>query len=304
MKRHVLICGGGVIGASIAYFLSRRGIKATVIERTGDRLRGVGKVRRVSRARLVRRHAAAGSRPTQLRPARRTRRQSRQRLGLSPPRRPMAVSRPLRHRGTACARLAVGARRGRPEARIGRNDRAGPSGAIHRGDDACRRGSGCGIAHRARHRPRYRCRPCHRGQVDGETLALGNDDAVVIAMGPWSILAAGWLRLPAVFGLKGHSLVFDTGPAIPAEAAFLEYRESSGEVVGTGAVPTPGRDNLCLRDFERERAADRPGRGDTRSRRDRTPACDLRAMFLRCSPRPRCSRHRPASARSLATGCR
>src|SRR5260221_7571631 len=32
---HVLICGGGVIGAPIAFFLSRRGVKATVIERTG-----------------------------------------------------------------------------------------------------------------------------------------------------------------------------------------------------------------------------------------------------------------------------
>src|SRR5467141_3433378 len=31
----VLICGGGVIGASIAYFLSCRGVKATVIEGTG-----------------------------------------------------------------------------------------------------------------------------------------------------------------------------------------------------------------------------------------------------------------------------
>src|SRR5215472_13291366 len=31
----VLICGGGAIGASIAYFLSRRGAKATVIERAG-----------------------------------------------------------------------------------------------------------------------------------------------------------------------------------------------------------------------------------------------------------------------------
>src|SRR4249920_830057 len=31
----VLICGGGVIGASIAYFLSCRGVKANVIERTG-----------------------------------------------------------------------------------------------------------------------------------------------------------------------------------------------------------------------------------------------------------------------------
>src|SRR5712691_3676051 len=31
----VLICGGGVIGASIAYFLSCRGVEAIVIERTG-----------------------------------------------------------------------------------------------------------------------------------------------------------------------------------------------------------------------------------------------------------------------------
>jgi glycine/D-amino acid oxidase-like deaminating enzyme len=31
----VLICGGGVIGAAIAYFLSCRGAKAVVIERTG-----------------------------------------------------------------------------------------------------------------------------------------------------------------------------------------------------------------------------------------------------------------------------
>src|SRR3954454_6004772 len=43
MKRHVLICGGGVIGASIAYFLSRRGIKATVIDRTGIACAASGK---------------------------------------------------------------------------------------------------------------------------------------------------------------------------------------------------------------------------------------------------------------------
>src|SRR5947207_7410733 len=34
-EMHVLICGGGVIGASVAYFLSLRGVKATVIESTG-----------------------------------------------------------------------------------------------------------------------------------------------------------------------------------------------------------------------------------------------------------------------------
>ena len=47
-------------------------------------------------------------------------------------------------------------------------------------------------------------------------------------MGPWSILAAEWLPLPAVYGLKGHSLVFDTGTSVPAEALFAEYREPAG----------------------------------------------------------------------------
>ena len=39
----VLICGGGVIGAAIAYFLSRRGVEATVIERTGIACAASGK---------------------------------------------------------------------------------------------------------------------------------------------------------------------------------------------------------------------------------------------------------------------
>jgi hypothetical protein len=30
--------------------------------------------------------------------------------------------------------------------------------------------------------------------------------SVVIAMGPWSILATRWLPLPAVLGYRGHSL--------------------------------------------------------------------------------------------------
>jgi glycine/D-amino acid oxidase-like deaminating enzyme len=63
-------------------------------------------------------------------------------------------------------------------------------------------------------------------EVDGEVIA---GDVVVIAMGPWSILAAAWLPLPRVFGLKGHSLVFETG-RITAEALFLEYQEAAGIV--------------------------------------------------------------------------
>ncbi len=78
------------------------------------------------------------------------------------------------------------------------------------------------------------------GAVRGVALASGEiieGDAVVIAMGPWSILAARWLPLPAVFGVKGHSLVFETGGSIPAEALFLEYREASGEILTPELFP-------------------------------------------------------------------
>ena len=78
------------------------------------------------------------------------------------------------------------------------------------------------------------------GAVPGVALASGEiveGDAVVIAMGPWSILAARWLPLPAVLGYKGHSLVFETDGTIPAEALFLEYREASGEILTPELFP-------------------------------------------------------------------
>ena len=54
-------------------------------------------------------------------------------------------------------------------------------------------------------------------EVDGAAI---EGDAVVIAMGPWSILAEMWLPLPAVFGLKGHSLLFDTGTNVPGRSTL------------------------------------------------------------------------------------
>jgi glycine/D-amino acid oxidase-like deaminating enzyme len=41
--RHVIVCGAGVIGASVAYFLTQRGIAVTVIERTGVACAASGK---------------------------------------------------------------------------------------------------------------------------------------------------------------------------------------------------------------------------------------------------------------------
>jgi glycine/D-amino acid oxidase-like deaminating enzyme len=40
-----------------------------------------------------------------------------------------------------------------------------------------------------------------------------------------------------VFGLKGHSLVFDTGAAIPAEALFLEYVEARALILTPEIFP-------------------------------------------------------------------
>jgi glycine/D-amino acid oxidase-like deaminating enzyme len=66
--------------------------------------------------------------------------------------------------------------------------------------------------------------------LDGGAL---EGEAVVFATGPWSMLAAQWLPLPPMFGLKGLSLVFEPGTEVPPEAWFLEYEEV------TGAILTP-----------------------------------------------------------------
>jgi glycine/D-amino acid oxidase-like deaminating enzyme len=99
----------------------------------------------------------------------------------------------------------------------------------------------------------------HEGRATGVEVdgRLVESDAVVIAMGPWSILAALWLPLPAVFGLKGHSLIFDTGANIPAEAAFLEYRERSGTMLAPELFPrTDGTTYVCAISSEEPLPAD------------------------------------------------
>jgi glycine/D-amino acid oxidase-like deaminating enzyme len=80
-------------------------------------------------------------------------------------------------------------------------------------------------------------------EVDGEALEA---DAVVVTMGPWSVLSAEWLPLPPVFGLKGHSIVFETGSKLPADALFLEYQEAGGQVHSPEVFPRPdGTTYIC-----------------------------------------------------------
>jgi glycine/D-amino acid oxidase-like deaminating enzyme len=62
-------------------------------------------------------------------------------------------------------------------------------------------------------------------------------DAVVIALGPWSVLAARWMSLPAVYGLQSPSLVYNTGTDVPADALFLDYRDDDGDTVSVELFP-------------------------------------------------------------------
>jgi glycine/D-amino acid oxidase-like deaminating enzyme len=71
-------------------------------------------------------------------------------------------------------------------------------------------------------------------------------DAVVIAMGPWSILSTAWIPVPAVYALKGHSLVFETGARLPPDALFLEFQEADGTVSSPEVFPrTDGTTYVC-----------------------------------------------------------
>jgi glycine/D-amino acid oxidase-like deaminating enzyme len=64
-------------------------------------------------------------------------------------------------------------------------------------------------------------------EIDGEIIPA---DAVVIAMGPWSLLAAQWMSLPAVYGQRSPSIVYDLGTDVPADALFLEHEDEGGAV--------------------------------------------------------------------------
>jgi glycine/D-amino acid oxidase-like deaminating enzyme len=240
---HVLICGGGVIGATTAYFLSCRGVKATVIERTGLACAASGKAGGflaldwcdgTPLQSLARRSFALHA-------------ELPQRIGGDWGYRRLTTyggfaSAPYRARrpgaGWLSDRVTVSQTLGSP-ATTAQVHPASFTASMMRAAEArgatWRDGRVTGLATDSGRVTGV--------EVDGETIA---GDAVIIAMGPWSILASAWLPLPAVFGLKGHSLVFATGTRIPAEAAFLEYREANGTVQTPELFPRPdGTTYVC-----------------------------------------------------------
>ncbi|KAL3161921.1 hypothetical protein ABBQ38_009005 [Trebouxia sp. C0009 RCD-2024] len=72
--------------------------------------------------------------------------------------------------------------------------------------------------------------------VDGEELAA---DAVVIAMGPWSGQAAKWLPVPDITGQKYASIVLRPQEEISNHMLFLSYKTSSGQALEPEVYPRP-----------------------------------------------------------------
>jgi glycine/D-amino acid oxidase-like deaminating enzyme len=225
----VLICGGGAIGASIAYFLSCRGVEVLVFERTGLACAASGK----SGGFLALDWCDGSPLDAMARRSFALHAELPERIGED-----WGYRRLVTYGGFAGAQAGGGARRVAwisedvaVDRRLGSTETTAQvhpgafTTAMMRAAEAqgaqLRRGCVTGITRR-------KAGDVVAGiEVDGEIV---EGDAVVIAMGPWSILTTRWLSLPAVYGLKGHSLVFATGTTVPAEALFLEYEEASGAV--------------------------------------------------------------------------
>jgi len=121
----------------------------------------------------------------------------------------------------------------------------------------------------------------------------------VIAMGPWSVMAAEWVHLPAVFGLS-PSIVYDTGTDVPADALFLEYHEESGAVVTVEVFPRADGSTLITAFSDQVPLALDPAAVTP----DASAVERLQAICGRLSPWRGSSRGKPASVRSRRTVCR
>ncbi len=232
--RRIVICGGGAIGAAIAFFLAERGAQPVVVERHAVGGAASGKsggflaldwCRGTALDRLARRSFALHAELADLleNPW------GYRRLDTFGGHSSASDDRGRPSRGDASGWLSpavtITGRLGTPETTALVEPHAFTAGLV----EAAQARGGELVEGTVEGLVRDRA-----GRVRGVVLAGGatvEGDAVVIALGPWSILATRWLALPAVYGFKGHSLVFRTGDAVPAEALFLDYEEEGGETL-------------------------------------------------------------------------
>jgi len=236
---HVVVCGAGVVGAAVAYFLAERGVAVTVVERTGVACAASGKsggflaldwcdssplgplarasfalhadlardlgadygYRRLDTFMLAA-HERGGVRGGHRMPA------------------------PSWMDGPAIVAGALGTVETTAQVHPARFTTALLDAARAKGA-ALRLGVVEGVTVRD---------GVARGvQVSGESLGA---DAVVLALGPWTTRAARGLRLPTVRGLKGYSVTLAAGD-LPAHACFMDYRTADGRALEPEIIPRP-----------------------------------------------------------------
>jgi glycine/D-amino acid oxidase-like deaminating enzyme len=235
----VVICGGGVIGACTAYFLGRRGIDVTVVERTEVAAAASGKAggflaldwcASTPLDALARRsfalHATLAGEIAGDWGYRRMTAYSGFVVPEADARRHMRSELDWLSDGVIIAsRLGTTETTGIVHPRkftAAMMSAAQKQGTkLHRGQVTrlVRRGDGADVG---------------GVEVDGGVIEA---DAVVVAMGPWSLLAARWMDLPAVFGQRSPSLVYDLAADVPADALFLDYQVESGTMVSVEVFP-------------------------------------------------------------------
>jgi glycine/D-amino acid oxidase-like deaminating enzyme len=242
----VVICGGGVIGACTAYFLSQRQVEAVVVERTGIACAASGK----SGGFL----ALDWCDGTPLAPL---------------ARRSFALHAELAakldgawdYRRVDTLAVVASARRRLRAAAGGLPDWVAPEALLQQQLGTAR--TTAQVHPQKFTRGMMEAAIAHGARVQtGEVTGLVRDaervtgvlvdgtpveaDAVVIAMGPWSLLACRWLPLPMVFGLKGHSVIVQSGEAASPHALFVECETPDGAVHAPEVFPRPdGTTYVC-----------------------------------------------------------
>jgi glycine/D-amino acid oxidase-like deaminating enzyme len=221
----IVICGAGAIGASIAYFLTRRGARPVIVDRARPAAAASGKA-----AGFLAADWSAGTPLDELSRASFALHREiadelgAERLGYRPMDALMTAAADEgdleRYRrlpnpgwldGNVVAHDVIGSPRTTAQVDPRRFTTALIEAAVGRGARAVT-GVVDGLAFSR-----------DGGAVTGVSVDGGHHpaDVVVLALGPWTSVAQRWLALPQVFGTKSASIVL--GADVPAQAVFSEF---------------------------------------------------------------------------------